>query len=132
VPEDRLRQFENIRRFLIAKPQNLPQHQRRLFLWLERSCDTSETERDVLADLNGPGVVTHIWITVAANEYGWPRLLRLRAYYDDSPVPSVDCPGSGTLGGGVEVPGLGWVCALFAGAARAGPLAADAPVAGTD
>ena len=49
-------------------------------------------ETVVLADLDGPGVVTHIWITVAANEYGWPRLLRLRAYYDDSPVPSVDCP----------------------------------------
>jgi len=29
---------------------------------------------------------------VAANEYGWPRLLRLRVYYDDSPVASVDCP----------------------------------------
>src|SRR6185295_4359471 len=24
--------------------------------------------------------------------YGWPRLLRLRVYYDGSPVPSVDAP----------------------------------------
>ncbi len=46
----------------------------------------------VLADLEGPGVVTHMWVTVAANEYGWPRLLRLRVYYDGSPVPSVDAP----------------------------------------
>src|SRR6478672_11990657 len=46
----------------------------------------------VLADLQGPGVVTHIWLTVAANEYGWPRLLRFRVYYDGSTVPSVDAP----------------------------------------
>jgi hypothetical protein len=37
-------------------------------------------------------VVTHLWVTVAANEYGWPRLLRLRVYYDGSDVPSVDAP----------------------------------------
>jgi D-arabinan exo alpha-(1,3)/(1,5)-arabinofuranosidase (non-reducing end) len=49
-------------------------------------------ETVILADLGGPGVVTHIWLTVAANEYGWPRLLRLRVYYDGSPVPSVDAP----------------------------------------
>jgi hypothetical protein len=49
-------------------------------------------ETVVLADLTGPGVVTHMWLTVAANEYGWPRLLRLRVYYDGNPVPSVDCP----------------------------------------
>jgi hypothetical protein len=46
----------------------------------------------VLADLAGPGVVKHIWLTVAANEYAWPRLLRLRVYYDGSPVPSVNAP----------------------------------------
>ncbi len=49
-------------------------------------------ETVVLADLSGPGVVTHIWITVAANEYAWPRLVRFRVYYDESPVPSVDAP----------------------------------------
>ena len=49
-------------------------------------------ETITLADLTGPGVVTHIWLTVAANEYGWPRLLRLRVYYDGSDVPSVDAP----------------------------------------
>ncbi len=49
-------------------------------------------ETVVLADLQGPGVVTHIWVTVAANEYGWPRLLRLRVYYDGSAIPSVDAP----------------------------------------
>lgn len=49
-------------------------------------------ETMTLADLEGPGIVTHIWITVAANEYGWPRLLRLRVYYDGSPEASVDAP----------------------------------------
>ena len=46
----------------------------------------------VLADLTGPGMVSHIWLTVAANEYAWPRLLRLRVYYDGSSTPSVDAP----------------------------------------
>jgi hypothetical protein len=46
----------------------------------------------VMADLAGPGVVTHIWLTVAENEYGWPRLLRLRAYYDGKKTPGVDSP----------------------------------------
>ena len=45
-------------------------------------------ETVVLADLPGPGVVTHIWVTVADNEYGWPRLLRLRVYYDGYKTPS--------------------------------------------
>ena len=46
----------------------------------------------VMADLKGPGMVTHIWVTVADNEYAWPRLLRLRAYYDGEKTPSVDTP----------------------------------------
>jgi hypothetical protein len=49
-------------------------------------------ETTVLADLPGPGVVNHLWVTIAANEYGWPRLLRLRVYYDGSATPSVDAP----------------------------------------
>ncbi len=46
----------------------------------------------VMADVEGPGIVTHMWITVAANEYAWPRLLRFRVYYDGSKTPSVDVP----------------------------------------
>ncbi len=49
-------------------------------------------ETVVLADLKGPGIVTHIWVTVADNEYAWPRLLRLRVYYDGHKTPSVDVP----------------------------------------
>jgi hypothetical protein len=46
----------------------------------------------VMADLKGPGMVTHIWLTVADNEFGWPRLLRIRVYYDGYKSPSVDAP----------------------------------------
>jgi HEAT repeat protein len=49
-------------------------------------------ETVVLADLTGPGIVTHIWLTIADNEYAWPRLLRLRVYYDGHKTPSVDAP----------------------------------------
>jgi hypothetical protein len=63
-------------------------------------------ETVVLADLEGPGVVTHIWLTVAANEYAWPRLFRLRVYYDGSPTPSADAPLGDffAVGHGVERP----------------------------
>lgn len=46
----------------------------------------------VMANLDGPGMITHIWVTVADNEYAWPRLLRLRVYYDGEKTPSVDAP----------------------------------------
>ncbi len=61
-------------------------------------------ETVVLADLQGPGVVTHLWMTIADNEYGWPRLLRLRIYYDGSDTPSVDAPIGDffAVGNGVE------------------------------
>jgi hypothetical protein len=45
-----------------------------------------------LLDAKGPGMVTHIWTTIADNEYAWPRLLRLRVYYDGAKKPSVDTP----------------------------------------
>lgn len=45
-----------------------------------------------MANFNGPGVVTHIWLTVADNEFAWPRLVRLRVYYDGKKTPSVDVP----------------------------------------
>ena len=37
-------------------------------------------------------LITHIWLTIADNEYAWPRLLRLRIYYDGYKTPSVDAP----------------------------------------
>jgi hypothetical protein len=49
-------------------------------------------ETYVMADLRGPGVVSHIWLTVADNEFAWPRLVRVRVYYDGKKTPSVDVP----------------------------------------
>ena len=49
-------------------------------------------ETFIMANLAGPGVVSHIWVTVADNEYAWPRLVRLRVYYDGKKTPSVDVP----------------------------------------
>ncbi len=45
-----------------------------------------------LLEADGPGMVTHFWITIADSEYGWPRLLRLQVYYDGAKSPSVDVP----------------------------------------
>src|SRR5262245_21572567 len=49
-------------------------------------------ETYVMADLRGPGVVSHIWLTAADNEFAWPRLVRLRVYYDGKKTPSIDVP----------------------------------------
>ena len=46
----------------------------------------------VMAEVSGAGMITHIWATIANNEFGWPRLLRLRVYYDGHKTPSVDTP----------------------------------------
>ncbi|MBI3119039.1 MAG: DUF2961 domain-containing protein, partial [Candidatus Hydrogenedentes bacterium] len=46
----------------------------------------------VLADLEGAGVITHFWNTIASNEKGYSRLLVLRMYWDGETAPSVECP----------------------------------------
>lgn len=43
----------------------------------------------VLADIDGPGAIQHIWITVAPQQ--WRRLM-LRFYWDDEETPSVEVP----------------------------------------
>ena len=46
----------------------------------------------VIADLEGPGRINHIWNTVAANERGYSRLLVVRMYWDGEEQPSVEAP----------------------------------------
>ena len=60
----------------------------------------------VIADLEGPGVINHIWNTIAANERGYPRLLVLRMYWDGEENPSVECPIGDfyVIGHGQDVP----------------------------
>ena len=60
--------------------------------WNDDSKHPLPGETLTIADLTGPGIVTHIWTTASGTEYGWPRLLRLRIYYDGSDIPSVDSP----------------------------------------
>jgi hypothetical protein len=43
----------------------------------------------VLADIEGPGVIRHIWMTMPAN--AWRRLV-LRVYWDDEATPSIETP----------------------------------------
>jgi Protein of unknown function (DUF2961) len=45
-------------------------------------------ETRVLAEIDGPGAITHIWMTPT----GHFRHSILRFYWDDSPMPSVECP----------------------------------------
>ena len=60
--------------------------------WNDDSAHIFPGETLTIADLEGPGIVTHIWTTSSGSLYSWPRLLRIRAYYDGSDVPSVDAP----------------------------------------
>ena len=48
-----------------------------------------------LAEIDGPGVIRHIWLTVADRTDAGPFVLRdlvLRAYWDDNSHPSVEVP----------------------------------------
>lgn len=49
-------------------------------------------ETKVIADLQGPGRITHIWFTSTAAERGYPRSLVLRMYWDGSEKPAVEVP----------------------------------------
>ncbi len=60
----------------------------------------------VLADLTGPGIINHIWFTIASSELGYPRLLVLRAYWDGEENPSIEVPLGDffAIGHGLDVP----------------------------
>ena len=45
-----------------------------------------------LAELEGPGIIQHIWFTVATREFRFPAKTILRIYWDDSKEPSVQTP----------------------------------------
>lgn len=45
-----------------------------------------------IAELEGPGVINHIWNTVAAQDKGYSRLLVIRMYWDGEESPSVEAP----------------------------------------
>jgi hypothetical protein len=45
-----------------------------------------------IAELEGPGVITHIWFTIAHDAKFYSRLMTLRIYWDGEEHPSVECP----------------------------------------
>lgn len=45
-----------------------------------------------LAEIEGPGRITHIWFTIASQARRYPRLTTLRIYYDGSGTPAVEAP----------------------------------------
>jgi hypothetical protein len=58
--------------------------------WKARPCiPVAPGETAVLADLRGPAVVRHIWITCAPGAY---RTAVLRMHWDGEPSPSVEAP----------------------------------------
>ena len=58
--------------------------------WKVRPCITLEpATTTVLADIDGPGTIQHIWMTVAENAY---RDTILRFYWDEEETPSVEVP----------------------------------------
>lgn len=59
-----------------------------------------------IAELEGPGVITHFWNTISAEDRGYPRLLVLRMYWDGETEPSVQCPIGDFfgIGHGLDVP----------------------------
>jgi hypothetical protein len=58
--------------------------------WKVSPCITLPGESTVvLADIEGPGAIQHIWITVKPEHWRW---LVLRMYWDDEQTPSVEVP----------------------------------------
>ena len=59
--------------------------------WKVRPClrNLEPGQRITLADIEGPGVIQHIWFTVLHGVHRW---IPLRIYYDDQEHPSIEVP----------------------------------------
>jgi hypothetical protein len=75
-------------------------------------------ERAALAEIQGPGTVTHIWVTIASNERYHLRRIVLRAFWDGEESPSIECPIGDFFGLGFGEPYY-WSSAPLACADRA-------------
>jgi hypothetical protein len=49
-------------------------------------------ETVTLADIQGPGAITHFWCTIASKDPTYPRSLVLRMYWDGGDEPAVEAP----------------------------------------
>lgn len=59
-------------------------------------------ETKVLAEIEGAGIITRIWITVGADDKYFLRRLLLRMYWDGEMDPSVRCPIGDFFGNGFQ------------------------------
>ncbi len=49
-------------------------------------------ETTVVADLQGPGIITHFWTTVGYYDWNYSRIIVVRMYWDGEETPSVEVP----------------------------------------
>lgn len=75
-------------------------------------------KKATLADISGPGTITHIWVTIASPERYHLRRIVLRAYWDGEENPSVEAPIGDFFGLGFGEPNY-WVSAPLAVSDRA-------------
>ena len=54
--------------------------------------DLAPGETRAIAQIEGPGVIRHIWMTVGGEEPAWPRRIVLRMHWDGEEHPSVEAP----------------------------------------
>ena len=49
-------------------------------------------QKHVIFDINGAGIIRHIWMTLACSDPLYLRKAVIRMWWDDEPEPSVECP----------------------------------------
>lgn len=69
-------------------------------------------ETKTLAEIDGPGSISHIWFTIASPDPHYLRKLLLRAYWDGESNPSIDTPVGDFFGMG-HGRAFSYQCALF-------------------
>jgi hypothetical protein len=69
-------------------------------------------ESRIIADLKGPGIVSHVWMTLWSLDPHYLRTILLRVFWDDEPEPSIDTPVGDFFGLGHARP-YTYQCAAF-------------------
>jgi len=55
-------------------------------------------EKRTLYEIDGPGCIKHLWMTLGIPQEDYCRRIIIRIYWDDCPEPSVECPIGDFLG----------------------------------
>jgi hypothetical protein len=58
----------------------------------QRKKKIQPNETRTIGNVNGPGIIKHIWITIASSEPHHLKKIVLRMYWDDNKTPSVEAP----------------------------------------